>query len=96
MDQFSDKPISEFLKVIQNKSRLSNELLSMEVKKVLHDIFGKAAEQFITRVQVRKGVAYITSNSSTFKHELSHSIELLIKRINKQMNGYEISQVVLY
>ena len=90
-----DEHIRDLMKKIREQRPLKDRLLRSSVRGQLEDIFGKQAMDYITDLHVRNEVLTLYISSSTFRHELQMSLDLLLEKINDSIDGGRIKEIHL-
>jgi predicted nucleic acid-binding Zn ribbon protein len=77
------------------KSRMRNDLRSIQVGDVWEKVVGKAISSYTERVQLVNQTLFITTRVAPLKTELLYQKQRIIDRVNEEMGEKLVSDVVI-
>ena len=93
--QNHEEHIRDLMNKIRAQRPLKDRLMRADIRGQLEHIFGEQAMHYITDLHVRNEVLTIYISSSTFRHEIQMSLDLLLKRLNEHIEGGQIKEILL-
>jgi predicted nucleic acid-binding Zn ribbon protein len=78
-----------------SKSRMRNDLRSIQVEEVWERVVGKTISAYTERVQLVNQTLFITTSVAPLKTELLYQKQRIIERVNEEMGEKLVSDVVI-
>jgi len=87
--------MGEALKQFLKKSRLKNNIQSLQITEHWEKIIGITISRYTERIEVKNGTLFIYTNVAPLKNELLFQKELIISRMNESIGEILITEVVV-
>lgn len=87
--------LGDALKLFLNKSRLKNNIQSLQISEHWEKIVGVTISKYTDRIEVKNGTLFIYTNVAPLKNELVFQKELIISRMNESIGEILINEVVI-
>lgn len=87
--------LGDALKQFLNKSRLKNNIQSLQISEHWGKIMGVTISKYTDRIEVKNGTLFIYTNVAPLKNELVFQKELIISRMNESIGEALINEVVI-
>ena len=87
--------LGDALKLFLNKSRLKNNIQSLQISEHWEKIMGVTISKYTDRIEVKNGTLFIYTNVAPLKNELVFQKELIISRMNESIGEALINEVVI-
>lgn len=87
--------LGDALKQFLNKSRLKNNIQSLQISEHWGNIMGVTIAKYTDRIEIKNGTLFIYTNVAPLKNELVFQKELIIARMNESIGESLIKEVVI-
>lgn len=87
--------LGEALKQFLNKSRLKNNIQSLQISEHWSTLMGPTISKYTDRIEIKNGTLFIYTNVAPLKNELVFQKELIISRMNESLGESVVKDVVI-
>lgn len=87
--------LGDALKQFLNKSRLKNNIQSLQITEHWGNIMGATIAKYTDRIEIKNGTLFIYTNVAPLKNELVFQKELIIARMNESVGESLVKDVVI-
>ena len=87
--------LGDALRQFLNKSRLKNNIQSLQINEHWEQIMGVTISKYTDRIEIKNGTLFIYTTVAPLKNELTFQKELIIKRMNESIGEELIKEVVI-
>ena len=87
--------LGEALKQFLNKSRLKNNIQSLQISEHWSMLMGPTISKYTDRIEIKNGTLFIYTNVAPLKNELFFQKELIISRMNESLGEPIVKDVVI-
>lgn len=96
MNTMSDAiSLGEALKKFLEKSRIKNDIQSLQIEDHWVKIMGETISKFTDKVEIRNGTLFIYTAVAPLRNELIFQKELIIQRVNESIGETLVRDVVV-
>ena len=95
MKRSNTQPLKEVLQDYVKALKMSSKLKEVRLIGSWERVVGKTINRATRDIYINNRKLYITLNSSVIRNELYHMRELLIKRLNEEVNSEVIDDISL-
>ena len=88
-------PLGQALEHFIRKSRMRNDLRSLQVGEVWEKVVGKTISAYTDKVQLVNQTLFISTSVAPLKTELLYQKQRIIERVNEEMGENLVSDVVI-
>jgi len=88
--------LGDALKKFLDKSRIKNDIQSLQIEDHWVKIMGETIAKFTDRVEIRNGTLFIYTAVAPLRNELIFQKDLIIQRVNESNGETLIRDVVVY
>lgn len=87
--------LGEALKKFLEKSRIKNDIQSLQIEDHWVKIMGETISKFTDKVEIRNGTLFIYTAVAPLRNELIFQKELIIQRVNESIGETLVRDVVV-
>lgn len=95
MKNKNDLTLKEAMSGMINELKLKPGLHETKIKSLWAELMGKTIDTYTSDIVVRKGVLYLTIQSSPLKQELMYSKEKIVNLLNDHLGENYIKEVII-
>lgn len=88
-------PIGQVLQQFLRKSRMRNDIRSIQVGDVWEKVVGKTIAAYTDRVQLVNQTLFISTTVASLRSELLYQRQLIVDRVNEEMGENIVTDVVI-
>lgn len=88
-------PLGQALEHFIRKSRMRNDLRSIQVSEVWEKVVGKTIAAYTDRIQLVNQTLFISTSVAPLKSELLYQRQLIVERVNEEMGETLVTDVVI-
>lgn len=88
-------PLAQALEYFIRKSRMRNDLRSIQVGQVWEKVAGRTISAYTDKIQLVDRTLFITTSVAPLKTELLYQKQRIIERVNEEMGEDLVSDVVI-
>jgi predicted nucleic acid-binding Zn ribbon protein len=87
--------LGQALEQFIRKSRMRNDLRSIQVSEVWEKVVGKTIAAYTDRIQLVNQTLFISTSVAPLKSELLYQRQLIVERVNEEMGETLVTDVVI-
>jgi predicted nucleic acid-binding Zn ribbon protein len=87
--------LGQALEQFIRKSRMRNDLRSIQVAEVWEKVVGKTIATYTDRIQLGNQTLFISTSVAPLKSELLYQRQLIVERVNEEMGETLVTDVVI-
>jgi hypothetical protein len=87
--------LGQALEQFIRKSRMRNDLRSIQVAEVWEKVVGKTIAAYTDRIQLVNQTLFISTSVAPLKSELLYQRQLIVERVNEEMGETLVTDVVI-
>lgn len=87
--------LGDALKKFLDKSRIKNDIQSLQIQDHWEKIMGETIAKFTDRIEIRNGTLFIYTAVAPLKNELMFQKELIVQRVNESIGENLVREVVV-
>lgn len=91
----NDQSVRDILRAVFQDYRLEDKLVEVQLQQRWPDMMGPAVARYTDEIKLSKGILRLRFSSAPMRDQFRYSMEALRSKINEELGGEVVKQVVV-